>query len=131
MAWWIRPEKGGFVVATKYKNAGLAGIQQRKVSDANYMGDIKDSFTKNVTASLPGDLVCFTLNNGDLEELPQRSVRNDLAGEYRVYLSLDGENFALHPESYPNLTRANQIVKKYLRQHYKSCAVMYCKRGSL
>lgn len=138
--WWLRRElitsKTGtkkFAVATKYKNAGQARIQQAKVLNGD-TGELKEEFEPDIP-ELPGALVGYTKNNSDdIEPVPEWSIKEDLAGEYKVYVINDTvalHTVALHPESYTTLARANQIVKKYLRNHYQICLVMYQKREQL
>ena len=117
--WWIRDEKD-FSVATNY-TASQIPAQQAK---SKIEGTILDEPPFNpIFQGL--EVVSYTLNRGTPVPI-KREYEVKSFGPYVVFLSEDGQTYVEHPESYETLARANQIVKRYLRKHYKK--VLVCVR---
>jgi hypothetical protein len=115
--WWIRND-GNFRVATKYARAGLLAAARSKSADA---GDVLEAVPFE-TSFRGGEIVSYTVNSGELKPI-SREYPSGGDGQFKVYYTLDSD-FELHPESYETLARANMIVKKYLRKHYRKVLVV-------
>ena len=116
--WWIRSE-GNFRIATKYARAGLLAAARSKSADA---GDVLEDVPFE-TSFRGGEIVSYTTNSGELKPVT-RQYPSGGSGQFKVYYTLDSE-YLLHPESYETLARANMIVKKYLRKHYRKVLVVW------
>lgn len=115
--WWYR-EEGVFTVYTKYANNWLASCAQSK---GNGIGQLLEEVPFD-TSTEYGEIVSITTNYGPLVPIT-RTYEAKEKGKYLISLSPDGATYKWHPESYDSLARANTIVKKYLRKHYKRIIV--------
>jgi hypothetical protein len=113
--WWRRKEND-YWVYTKYENRGMASLQFSKSGEN---GELSETYPLDeITLFSPLKVVSATFNNGELKEKPLRSYPSSSEGPYKIFYSVS-EDFVEHPESYGTLGRANTIVKKYLRKHYR------------
>lgn len=116
--WWVRTEDM-FKVFTKYDKAFTARSVFTKSGGNGKLLD-EDPFD---TRHALGTIVMYVINGNDPVPL-NRSYETKSHGPYKVLVSLDGQSYDEHPESYDTLTRVSTIVKKYLRKHYKKVLVV-------
>ena len=119
--WWRR-EEDDYWLYTKYENKGMASIQFSKSGENGEL--IETCPLDEMDLFEPLKIVSAVYNKRTLKEKPSRSYPSSSEGPYKVFYSMSVnpetlEDFVEHPESYDSLGRANTIVKKYLRKHYR------------